>query len=119
MEEVKNVESLEEKQETKEEVKNKDIFKYELKKPITEDGKEIKELTFDFGALTGNDALAIEEEMESRSQYALAPETSRTYQIHMAARAAGVSFELLQRLSFQDFNRIANAARNFLVGQAL
>lgn len=98
---------------------NNNIFNYELKKSIEFEGKEYSKLSLDFGKLTGNDAIAIEEELEAQNIYIMAPETSRAYQARMAARAGNISFEVLEKLSFQDFNRITNAARNFLVGQEL
>lgn len=95
------------------------ILNYKLTKPIEFEGKEYNELTLDFGSLTGNDAIAIEEEMEAMNLYAMAPETSRAYQIRMAARAGGFPYQLTEQISFRDFTRLANAARNFLVGQVL
>ena len=96
-----------------------DTLVYELKNPISFEDKEYKKFTFNFGKLTGNDAILIEAELEAQNIYIIAPETSRTYQARMAAKAAGVSVEILEKLSFKDFNRITNAARNFLVGQEL
>lgn len=95
------------------------VLNYKLKEPITFEDKEYKELNLDFGKLTGNDAIAIEEEMEAMQIYAMAPETSRQYQIRMAARAGDFPYQLAEKLSFRDFTRLANAARNFLVGQVL
>lgn len=95
------------------------ILNYKLTKPVTFEGKEYKELVLDFGSLTGNDAIAIEEEMEAMNLYVMAPETSRAYQIRMAARAGGFPYQLTEQISFRDFTRLANAARNFLVGQEL
>ncbi len=105
--------------EKKVEETNKDVFKYSLEEAVEFEGKEYKDLVFDFGKLTGRDALSIEEELEAQNIYAVAPETSRAYQTRMAARAGDIPAALLEVLNFKDFNRIANAARNFLVGQAL
>ena len=90
-----------------------------FKKPFNWEGKDHKEIDFNFGGLTGNDALSIETEMEQNNEYPLAPEVSKSYQLRMAARAGGVPSDLIAALPFQDFNRITNAARNFLVGQDL
>ena len=98
---------------------NKTVYIHKLGKTFEYEGKKYDELKFDFGALNGNDALAVEEELEAINKYILAPETSKAYQSRMAAKAAGVSNDLLEALPLQDFNRITNAARNFLVGQAL
>lgn len=98
---------------------NKTVYTHKLDKPFKYQEREYHEIKFDFGALSGNDALAVEEELEAINKYILAPETSKAYQSRMAAKAAGVSNDLLEALPLQDFNRITNAARNFLVGQAL
>ena len=98
---------------------NKTIYTHKLEKSFEYEGKKYDELKFDFGALKGKDALAVQQELEANNKYILAPETSEAYQSRMAARAAGVPNDLLEELPFQDFNRITNAARNFLVGQAL
>lgn len=90
-----------------------------FKKPFEWEGKKYEEIDFDFGGLTGNDALSIELEMEQNNEYPLAPEVSKSYQAKMAARAGGIGSDLIAALPFQDFNRITNAARNFLVGQDL
>lgn len=95
------------------------VFKYKLIKPIEYEDKKYDELTLDFGKLTGNDAIKIETEMEMMNIYVMAPETSRSYQIRMAAIAGGFPYQLAEKMSFRDFNRVANAARNFLVGQEL
>ena len=95
------------------------VFKYKLTEPFEYEDKKYDELTLDFGKLTGKDALAIEEEMEKQNIYVVAPETSRSYQIRMAARAGGFPHQISEKMAFRDFNRLANAARNFLMGQAL
>lgn len=95
------------------------VLKYKLTEPFEYEDKKYDELILDFGKLTGNDALAIEEEMEKQNIYVVAPETSRSYQIRMAAKAGGFPHQIAGKMSFRDFNRLANAARNFLMGQAL
>ena len=95
------------------------VLKYKLTEPFEYEDKKYDELTLDFGKLTGNDALSIEEEMEKQNIYVVAPETSRAYQIRMAAKAGGFPHQIVGKMSFRDFNRLANAARNFLMGQAL
>ena len=91
------------------------VYNHRLSAPFEYEGKKYEELTFDFGALSGNDAIMIEEELEGINKYILAPETSKAYQ----SRAAEVPADLIEALPLQDFNRITSAARNFLVGQEL
>ena len=116
MENIKN-EEIEETKEIGNE--NKTAYKHIFKKPFTWEGKEYTEINFNFGGLTGNDALSIEQEMEQNNEYPLAPEVSKSYQAKMAARAGEIPSDLIAGLPLQDFNRITNAARNFLVGQDL
>lgn len=99
--------------------KSMTVYNHRLSTPFEYEGKKYEELTFDFGALSGNDAIMIEEELEGINKYILAPETSKAYQSRMAARAAEVPADLIEALPLQDFNRITSAARNFLVGQEL
>ena len=121
MEKKENLELMEEAMQEQEEVKRdkKTSYLHIFKKPFKWEGKEHKEIEFDFGGLTGNDALSIETEMEQNNEYPLAPEVSKSYQLRMAARAGRVPSDLIAGLPLQDFNKITNAARNFLVGQDL
>lgn len=126
MDRKENMENVEVMQETENNVveleKKRDkttSYNHVFKKPFKWEGIEYKEIEFDFGGLTGNDALSIETEMEQNNEYPLAPEVSKSYQLRMAARAGNVPSDLIAALPFQDFNRITNAARNFLVGQDL
>lgn len=98
---------------------SKTILEYELTTPFDYEGKTYKQLTLDFGSLSGYDALQIEEELEGIGKYTIAPEASKAYQCKMAARAAGISSDIIEALPMQDFNRVTSAARNFLIGQEL
>ena len=116
--EIQEVEAIEaEKQEKK--IDKYSVFEFIPKTPIKYEDKTYAKIIFDFGKLKGTDAVAIEEEMESQNSYALAPETSKVYQAKMAARAGRVPSDLIESLNLQDFNRITNAARNFLLGVEL
>lgn len=99
--------------------KSKTVLEYELSAPFEYEGKKYTKLTLDFGALSGHDAIQIEEELEDIGKYTIAPEASKAYQSKMAARAAGVSSDIIEALPMQDFNRVTSAARNFLIGQEL
>ena len=71
--------------------------------------------TFDFEHLKGRDMVAIENEMQGASEYALAPEISTSFQSKMAARAAGIGSDVLEAMPLKDFNKITGAARRFLL----
>ncbi|MEA5057774.1 MAG: phage tail assembly protein [Anaerotignum propionicum] len=94
---------------------NEGVYTHKFKKPFEYAGATYKELTFNFERLTGNDMISIETEMATRSQYALAPEISRNFQSKMAAKAAGIGSDVLEVMPLVDFNKITNAARDFLL----
>lgn len=91
------------------------VYKHTFAKPFEYEGKTYQELTFDFGRLKGRDMVAIENEMQSMSEYALAPEISTSFQSKMAARAAGIGSDVLEAMPLKDFNKITGAARRFLL----
>lgn len=91
------------------------VYTHKFKKPYEYAGKVYEELTFNFERLTGRDMISIETEMQSQNQYALAPEISRSFQSKMAAKAAGIGSDEMDAMPLPDFNKITNAARNFLL----
>lgn len=98
------------------------VWKCKLSKPITYDGVEYSELTFNFGKLTGDDALNIEDELLAKGKPVFMNETANArYLIAMAARACEqyISADAFKLMSLVDFNRIKNKARLFLLGVAV
>lgn len=91
------------------------LYKHTFKRPFTYEGKTYKEMAFNFERLTGRDMVSIEAEMQANNEYALAPEISRSFQAKMAAKAAGIGSDILEAMPLNDFNRITNAARDFLI----
>lgn len=91
------------------------VYTHKFKKPFEYAGQTCEEMTFDFERLTGRDMVSIETEMQSQNQYALAPEISRNFQSKMAAKAAGIGSDVLDAMPLPDFNKITNAARDFLL----
>jgi len=91
------------------------VYVHKFKKPFEYEGKKYETLNFYFDRLTGNDVLKIESEMQANNDYALAPEISKAFQCKMAARAASVGSDIIENMPFQDFNKITNAARRFLL----
>lgn len=89
----------------------------ELKKPVTYNGKEYTELSFDFDALTGKDGLAIEDELNRLGKALIVPTLSGEYLIRMAAKACTVKIgaDIFDVLPLKDYNRIRAAARTFLL----
>ena len=66
---------------------NASAYVHKLKKPFTFEGCTIEELSFDFDRLTGNDSLAIEDELQAMNKPVIVPTFSGQYLIRMAARA--------------------------------
>ncbi len=88
-----------------------------LYKPITVNGKEIAELTLDFNPLTAADLDNIEADVLA-SGGAKNPVTtlSNAYNLRVAARAAGINPNELQRLNAKDATKLCLLAQNFLLG---
>lgn len=91
------------------------VYTHKFRKPFEFAGVTYEELTFNFDRLTGRDMVSIETEMQSRNEYALAPEISRNFQSKMAAKAAKIGSDVLDAMPLVDFNKITNAARDFLL----
>ena len=91
------------------------VYTHTFKKPFEYAGETYTTLTFDFEKMTGRDMVSIETEMQMNNEYALAPEISRNFQSKMAARAAGIGSDVMDAMPLPDFNRITNAARDFLL----
>ncbi len=88
-----------------------------LYKPITIDGRELKEVTLDFNKLTAADLDNVEAEMNaSGGAKSPVPAMSSSFNLRVAARAAGVNYHDLQRLNVKDAAKLSLIAQNFLLG---
>lgn len=94
-------------------------FTLELSSHLKYNGEDYDKLTFDFHALTGADALNIEEEMQSTGRMVLVPSLSGEFMIRMAAKASveKVGEDDLRRLSIADFLRLRSRVRTFLISR--
>ncbi len=92
-----------------------DTYIHKFKKPFKYEGKNYTTINFCFGKLTGSDMLKIESEMQANNEYALDPLLSRNFLSKMASKAAGISSDVIESMPLQEFNKITNAARNFLI----
>lgn len=102
-------------------------YTHRLKKPFTYEGCTVEELTFDFAQLTGNDSLAIEDELQAMNKPVIVPTLSGQYLTRVAARActtilhdpAGkprrISEDFLAALPIYEYNRIRAHTRSFLL----
>lgn len=91
------------------------VYEHVFKKPFEHEGKTYTTIVFDFRRMTGRDMLAIETEMQMNNEYALAAEVSKSFQAKLAARAAGIGSDVIEAMPLNDFNKITNAARTFLL----
>lgn len=92
-------------------------FTYTFPAPFSYEGKTYEELTFDWGKLTGNDAISIENEMQAMGKPVIVPEFSGDYLVRMAARACTVpiSSDTILAMPISAYNKIRGAARSFLL----
>lgn len=91
------------------------VYIHKFKKPFTYEGITYDTLTFNFERLTGYDMVAVENEMISRNEFSVSPETSSNYQSKLAARAAKIGSDVLDAMPLADFHKITNEMRAFLL----
>ncbi|HIS45106.1 MAG TPA: hypothetical protein IAB47_07050 [Candidatus Scatomorpha merdigallinarum] len=92
------------------------IYVHKFKKPFTCQGKTYEELTFDFGKLTLNDSLAVEDELNALGKGALVPEWNSQYLVRLAAKACTdkIGSDVLMTLPIHEGRRILTRTRNFI-----
>lgn len=100
---------------------SKSVYTHSFRNPVTYQGAAYDELQFDWGKLTGGDALAIENEMQALGMAVIVPTFSGEYLIRMAARACTVKIgaDIFKQMPIGDYNRIRSAARSFLLKSEL
>lgn len=88
-----------------------------FKQPREWEGQTYNSLTFDWGELTGEDFLAIEQQMLLRGKALVSPEFSTVFLTLLAVKACRerVDEKFMRRLPIVLFNRIRSGARNFLI----
>ena len=80
------------------------------------EGQEYTEIHFNFGKLTGKDAVDIEEEMTAQGIAAVQNEaTDGKYQMIAAAKGSGVSEDVLKALPLKKNMEIKRAARRYML----
>ena len=119
-------------------------YTLKLKRPFTYEGQTFDELNFDFEGLTGDDALAIEDELQAIGKPTISPTFSGQFLVRMAARACTNTIidasgrprrigDAALRVSEKDcegrmdlralpifeFNRVRGKARAFLLASEL
>ena len=103
-------------------------YTHTFQTPFTFEGRTFERLSFDWGALTGMDSLAIEDEMNRKGKTLVTPAFSGEYLAGMAARACTerdedgkrvVSAATIRALPLADFQRVCGRARTFLMRAGL
>jgi len=100
------------------EVSEGSSFKYKLQKKVKVGSKEYSELTLNFEALTGADMENIARLAEGERIGANISEFSKTYLMHVVARAAGITINELREFSMVDCTVLTLKAQGFLMGAA-
>lgn len=92
-------------------------YTHTFKNPFHYQGKSYDSLSFDFGRLTGNDGLSIENEMQALGKPVIVPTFSGEYLVRMAARACSepIGSDAFGYMPLSDYNKIRSAARSFLL----
>ena len=106
------------------EAKNsRDTYTHKFSAPFEYEGNVFKELTFNFGALTAADSLAIENELAAMRKSTLVPEFSGEYMVRMAARACTfkddkgrkLSYDAILTMPVKDYLSVRGMVRSFLL----
>ena len=92
------------------------VLEHKFKEPFSFQGKTYEKLTFDFGKLTLNDSLAVEDELAQLGKGALMPEWNSQYLVRIAAKACTdkIGSDVLMALPLSDGRRLLNQTRNFI-----
>ena len=88
-------------------------YTLKLKRPFTFEGQTFDELNFDFEGLTGDDALAIEDELQAIGKPTISPTFSGQFW------HAGDFGTLQCARDIFEFNRVRGKARSFLLASEL
>lgn len=93
-----------------------EVFK--LSKPIKIDGKEVKELPYDFEAMTAKDKIEVGKEMKAAGIPISVAEIDPDYHLYLFAKAVSkadpsITTADVMRMSAKDADRAAALARNF------
>jgi hypothetical protein len=94
------------------------VYVHKFSEPVEYEGKTYETMTFAFNKLKGRDLISVETEQLADGKMVLAQEISLDSQCKIAAKAAGIGYDLLENLPVPEFSRITQKARSFLLGMA-
>lgn len=90
---------------------------YRLREPFTYEDKTYSELILDFDKLTGNDALAIETEMQQKGSGLIQNEAwDGGYQMTVASKASGIPEDVLLAMPLRANVGLRRKVRQYLTG---
>ena len=90
-------------------------MKITLSHPVPYKDTELDALDLELDALTGNDLIAVEDNLRASGQVNL---FSQSYFAAIAARSAHIPLEVLKALPVKDFMKVTSEVINFLGGTA-
>ena len=90
--------------------------KVQLSRPVLHDGKELNEVSFDWGSLTGKDMLEIERKMNAAGKTMGSACFSGDFLLGMAERASDQHLDkgFFERMPLGDYHNVRDGAKNFL-----
>lgn len=96
-------------------------FVMKFKKPFMYESVEYTELHFNLGSLTGRDSLDVERELSMRGIQLPVLAFSGEYIIRIASKACvePIGADGFERMPMNDYNRLRNKIRNFLMSSEL
>ena len=95
-------------------------YTLKLKRPFTYEGQTFDELNFDFEGLTGDDALAIEDELQAiQFLVRMAARACTNTIIDASGHPRRIGDDALRALPIFEFNRVRGKARSFLLASEL
>ena len=101
---------------TADEQTKSNVITIPFRKSFSFEGKEYSELQLDLDSLTGKDVIDAESEARSMGVRAIMLESSKAYQAILAAKAAGVTVDLIQALPAKEFSTVTGEVQGFLLG---
>lgn len=103
-----------------EEVKSENTFTHVFQQPFVYEGREIRELTFDFDKLSGKDVLSISRELASLGRVSVLPKSiNDDYLIRFAARACTekIGIDVFEYMDAKSAVRIISRTQSFFLAQ--
>lgn len=89
------------------------MAKLKLKKPLEYCGVKYEEIEYDLDALTGDDLLIAEAEMNAAGVFSNEPYLAKFYQMAVFARSAKIDSAMMRKLSVKDFTEATTAVLIF------